>query len=170
MKLRRRVLALPGLLGALAVLLLAVQVNPAGAAPYAGVATVVGQGTITPALSVTQTPRSHAFTFTSTTITLTGVANGAPAVLSPSSCNASGSSVSEVYAGGAGTGGWACSTGALAGRSGSLTYARVGAVVPVVIQGGITAALVCAFQPDQAPPSNVSSYHLTCAGGGGSAS
>ena len=150
-------------------MLLAAQVDPAGAAPSAGIATVTGQGTISPALSPTGLPSSHGFTFTSTTISLTGLVNGAPAVLSPSSCGASGASIAEVYAGGVGTGSWSCSSGALAGRGGSVTYARVGAVVPVVVQGGITGALLCVFQADQTPPASISSYHLTCAGAGASA-
>jgi hypothetical protein len=42
----------------------------------------------------------------------------------------------------------------------------VGAVVPVVLTGGLTGALVCVFQADQLPPATVVSYHLTCAGAG----
>jgi hypothetical protein len=164
----KAILSTPLVLGALTVGLVGMQTAPATAAS-AGAATVQGAGTISPALSATGLPASHSFTFTSTTITITGVVNGAPVVASPSSCSASGASISEIYAGGAGTGGWSCGSGVLAGRSGSLAYVRVGAVVPVAITGGLDGALGCVFLANQTPPSDISSYGLTCAGAGVSA-
>ena len=166
-RLIHRILATPVVLGAVALAMFAVQATPASAAS-AAVASVTGTGTISPPLSATGLPASHGFTFTSTTITTTGVVKTAPVVLNASSCGASGASISEVAAGGAGTGSWSCSTGALAGTSGGLVYARVGVIVPVVLTGGLDGALLCVFQPDQLPPADVASYHLTCAGAGAS--
>ena len=166
-RLMSRLLATPVVLGAVALAMFATQAAPAGAAS-AAVATVTGSGTISPPLSATGLPASHGYTFTSTTITTTGVVKTAPVVLNASSCTSSGGSISEVAAGGAGTGGWSCSTGALAGTSGGLVYARVGVIVPVVLTGGLDGALLCVFQPDQLPPNDVSSFHLTCAGAGAS--
>src|SRR5438270_6547722 len=162
-RLFNRILATPVVLGAVALAMFAVQATPASAAS-AGIASVTGTGTISPPLSGTGLPAPHAYTFTSTTITTTGVVHNAPVVLNASSCTSSGGSITEVAAGGVGTGTWSCSTGALAGTSGSLIYARVGVLVPVVLTGGLDGALLCVFQPDQLPPADVSSYHLTCAG------
>ena len=164
----KKLFATPVVLGAVALSMLAFQAAPASAAS-AGVAIVTGTGNITPPLSATGLPASHAFNFTSTTIQTTGIVNTSPVVLSASSCGASGASITEVAAGGVGTGSWGCSTGVLAGRSGTLAYVRVGVVVPVVLQGGLAGALACVFQPDQLPPADVSSYHLTCAGAAASA-
>lgn len=155
----KRILSTPLVLFAVAIAMVTMQAAPASA-QTAGVAVVQGAGTISPPLSVTGLPASHAYTFSSFNLLVTGVNHGSPAALQPWACSSSGGSISEVYAGGVGTGGWACNSG----YAGSLVYVRVGAIVPVVITGGLSGALVCEFTPDQLPPSDISSYALNCAG------
>jgi hypothetical protein len=138
--------------------MLATEVAPSSAASV-DAAVIQGSGTITPGLDIL--PATQSFTFTSATITTVGTDSGT------SSCTASGGSAApENLAAGIGTGGYSCSSGPLAGWSGALIYARVGAVVTVWITagpGGVTVgAFACVFVAASAPP--VTAYTLICVG------
>lgn len=139
-------------------------------AQTAGLATVQGNGTITPGLDTT--PQAQQFTFQSVSITTTGVLDGAPVVAGTSGCFASGSSgATETVAAGNGSGSWSCSSGPLAGFSGGLTYARAGAAVAVVLSGDLAGGLACAFVPTtgNGVTAPVTSYNLACGGLGAAA-
>ena len=147
--------------------LLLVTAAPASAAS-AAVAVVQGSGTISP--GVTAIPTNQSYTFNSVAITTVGVVNTTPNIAGVSQCASNGSTlIPENYAIGAGTGVYSCSSGPLAGRNGGLTYVRVGAAVPVVLTGGLTGALACAFLANQTPPAAIVSYGLTCVGAGAAA-
>jgi hypothetical protein len=146
---------------------LALSGTPADAATGVSAAQVSGSGTISPGLN--PVPRTQQFTFTSVTITTTAV--GVGAVNSGNSgCSASGgSTIHETTAHGKGGGTWSCSSGALAGCSGVLTYVRVGGVVTVDLAGhagtcaNVAGTLQCEFTPvTVAPPTTA--YSLVCAG------
>jgi hypothetical protein len=159
----KRLLATPVLAVALTVGLMAGNAVPAHATSAAA-AVVQGSGTISPGITPTGT-NTNSFTFTSVSITTAGVVNNAASV-GTSGCGASGGSSIENLALALGSGTWSCSTGVLAGVGGGLTYVRVGAVVPVVLTGGLTGALACVFTANQTPPATITSYGLNCAGAG----
>lgn len=161
-----RLIARALFVGGVVVSLLGVHAAPSGATANAGVAVVQGSGTITPGLNVV--PAFQSFTFTSVSITTVGVVRKAPVVLGNSTCGASGSSlIPETVAVGAGTGGWSCTGGPMAGKSGALTYVREGAAVEVVLTAGTAqvGALACVFVSTSGIP--VTSYLLVCAGAAG---
>jgi hypothetical protein len=144
-----------------------VTAAPASASS-AAVAVVQGSGTISP--GVTAIPTNQNYTFNSVAITTVGVVNNNPNVLGTSQCTSSGATIiPENYAVGAGSGGYSCNSGPLAGASGGVLYARVGAAVPVVLTGSLTGALACVFTPNQNPPAAITSYGLACAGAGAAA-
>lgn len=185
-------LAVLGTLG-----LFATQAVPAGATVNAGVVFVQGTGTINPGLSGSSAHQTFTFTSTTIcgvgvvnknpVVTLPGTPPpvGTPctpvAGPGPSNCTATGSSdirnpidntiitsVNENAVAGAGSGTYNCTTGALAGKSGRLTYVRVGPVVIVVLTDtpppGDNGVLVCVFVPGTLPPGTVTNYTLTCVG------
>jgi hypothetical protein len=162
----KRVLAIPVMAGAIALALLAGAAVPAQA-KSAAAAIVTGAGTISPGLTSTGTPQSY--TFTSALISTVGKVAGKATVLGASNCTSYGGSnpgTSETTNKGKGYGWWGCSSGPLTGVTGTLTYTRVGAVVAVVLSGGLTGALACVFTPNPLTQTPVTHYDIRCAGAG----
>jgi hypothetical protein len=130
-------------------------------AEVVGYVVVNGQGMMFPGLDVVPNPQ---FWHVDAVVSLVGLANGSPQVLTTSICQADGgSTVPESVAVGLGAGAWGCGTGPLAGRSGTLIYARVGIYMVVVLTGTLNGALLCGFAPNPiALP--VQNFTLACEG------
>ena len=137
--------------------------GPASAATDIAAGTIAGTGGISPGL--TATPTSQNFNFSGSG-NITDASNSAGS--GNYTCNVAGSStIAETSAHGAGTFTGGCS-GPLGITVSNGTYVRVGA--SVTAEGSASASngstghfqANCVFQPDQAPPAMVTSYHLTC--------
>lgn len=103
-------------------------------------------------------------------VTTVGAVKGGLSVLDVSQCDASlASTVAETYALGAGNGVWGCFSGPLDGMGGGLTYARGANVTGITLGGSLSGALACVTtNPQPQPPNAITSFAISCAGGGAS--
>jgi hypothetical protein len=137
-----------------------VGIGPAHADPGAWALVVQGSGAIDPGLTLTPV------VIQGQTWHWEGVAEaiGAP-VAGPSSCGAAGAgSINDTIATAVGQGGWGCWWGPLHGRSGQLTYVRVGVYLHIVLTGTLNGTLACVIEYHEQPPQTMTGFTITCAG------
>jgi hypothetical protein len=96
--------------------------------------------------------------------TVTGRAHNTTVVAASTPCNALGNSlVTDTYEVGIDQGIWNCGP-PLTNDHGVLYSVRAGGVMAIALDGTVSGVLLCTFQPDQVPPSRISSFHLACVG------